>query len=450
MRAGLTRQALRRHRWAFLGPVTTQCVAAAVVCAMVTTGTSVDRASLDPAQRQAVLAADIPSATTAFALIAVYMSILMVGVTMSAAIARQGRDIALLRAVGATPGQVRRSVAAQAAIVAAPASVLGYLLGLVGGWLWVEALIRHDVLPGVVRFVPEPAVLPMVLGIEVATSVVGALIAAIRPSRVRPATALTEAATGRPRGGGARTVLGLVVLSAGVVLSAVISSFAPEQADDAGFFVMLAMCIGVGMLGPVILRAAAAVARPLLRFAGGSGLLAVDNIGALSRALSGALIPLVLAIAFAGVKVASHTTAAHVTGATDPAGAVWMDYSGTAVYSAFAAVAAMNTLLTVTVGRRRDLAVTQLAGATRRRVIAVVICEAVIVTGAALVLAAAVAVVTLLPLLHTGLDTWMPHVPAPYLLAGVLATAALVAAGTVAPSAVLTRRPPIEAVEAAG
>jgi putative ABC transport system permease protein len=450
MRAGLTRQALRRHRWSLLGPMATQTVAAMVVSAMVMTGTSLDAAPLNGPQRRAVEAADVSSATVAFALIAVYLSILLVGVTMNSAIAQQGRDIALLRAVGATPDQVRRSAALQAAVVAVPAAVLGYLLGLVAGWIWVAALADHGVLPDRIRFVPDLAVLPLVVGILVGTSVVGGLVAAIRPARVRPATALTETATGRPRGIAVRAVLGLILLAAGVVLSAVISRSSPDQAGEAGFFVMLAMCVGVGLLGPVILRAAAWAAGPVLRLGGGSGRLALDNVTALSRALSGALIPLVLAIAFAAVKVASHTTAEHVTGIADPAPAVWLDYSGTAVYCAFAAVAALNTLITVLVGRRRDLAVMQLAGATRQRVAAVVICEAVIVVATTLVLAAGVAAVTLLPLLHTSLDTWLPYLPAPYVVTGVLATAGLVLAGTVAPAAVLTRRRAIDAAEATG
>jgi putative ABC transport system permease protein len=450
MSAGLTRQALRRHRWSFLGPVTTQAVAAMVISSMVMTRTSLDAAPLDAAQRQALAATDITSATEVFVGISIYMSILMVGVTMSSAIARQGRDIALLRAVGATPGQVRRSVARQAAIVAVPASILGYLLGVVAGWLWVGALIDHSVLPPAVGFVPDPGVLPLVVGIAVATSVVGGLVAAIRPARVRPATGLTETATGRPHGTTARALVGLVLLAAGVVLSAVLFSVSPEQADDSGFVVMLAMCIGVGLLGPILLRGAARLARPVLRLAGGSGLLATDNLAARSRALSGALIPLVLAIAFAAVKLVSHTTATHLTNSAEPAEAAWLDYSGTTIYATFAAIAALNTLITVAVGRRREFAMTQLAGATRGRVLGVVVCEAVIVVVIALVLAAVVAAVTLLPLLYANLGTWVPYLPAPYLVAGVLATAAVVAAGTVAPAAVLTRRPAIEEASATG
>ncbi|MEV0719494.1 ABC transporter permease [Asanoa sp. NPDC050611] len=208
---------------------------------------------------------------------------------------------------------------------------------------------------------------------------------------------------------------------------------------------MLSLCVGVGLLGPFVLRATIAVARPLLALAGGTGRLAADTVAVLSRSLSGALVPLVLAVAFAGVKVGFHTTTAHLAG-PGPATEVWLDYAGTAVYCVFAAVAAVNTLATVVVGRRRDLALLGLAGATRGRVLAVVVCEAGIVTVTGLVLAAGVAGVTLMPIVHTALGTWIPYVPPATLAVGVLATAGVVAAGTVLPAALLTRRRPIEAV----
>jgi putative ABC transport system permease protein len=412
MSTGLTRQALRRYRWSFLGPVATQWVAGTVVTMMVTTSGSL--AGLDPAARRAVDAADIPAATVVFAVVAVYMSILVVGVTISSAIGAQARDIALLRAVGATPGQVRRSVAVQAAIVAVPAAVLGYLTGLVTGRMWVAALVGHGVLPGAVRFHPDLAVLPLVVGIATGTSVVAGLVAAVRPARVRPATALTETATRRGHGRVLRTVLGLALVTGAVVLAVQLSRAAPDNAADAAFLVLLGLCVGVGLLGPVLLGPAGWLAGPVLR---------------LSRELSGALVPLVLAVAFAAVKVAFHSDA-------------WLESSGTAVYCAFAAVAAVNTLVTVVVGRRRDLAVAQLAGGTRRRVLGVVIWEAVLVAVTGLGAAGGVATATLLPM-HI-----RPQLPAPAVLTGIAATLALVVAGTVGPAAVLTRRRPIDVVQA--
>jgi putative ABC transport system permease protein len=199
------------------------------------------------------------------------------------------------------------------------------------------------------------------------------------------------------------------------------------------------------MLGPVLLTAAARVARPVLRLTGDIGVLAADAMVARSRALSSALIPLVLAGSFAAVKVGAHSTAEHVTGVREAAADVWLDYSGTAIFTAFAVIGAINTLLTVSVGRERELALMRLAGATRARVLAVWACEAVLVLATVLVLSAVVALATLAPMTHTAFDS-LPYIPPARLALGVLAGAAVVAAGTLVPAMLLTRRPPIESV----
>lgn len=445
MRSGLTWQALRKHRWGFVGPFATQCVAAAVITAMITTGVSLSSADLSRADRAALDASDLGGATAAFTGASIYLSILMVGVTMTAAIARQARDIALLRAVGATPGRVRRSVARQAAVIAVPAAALGYGLGLVFGSVWLGQLVSHGVVPAAVGYRPVVWVLPVVIGIEVVTSVVGALVSAVRPARVRPATALTETATRRPAGGAVRTVLGVVLLVAGAVLSVVLAGVDAEQADAGGLFVILGMSIGVGMLGPVLLVAAARLAWPVLRLLGDVGTLAADAMVARSRALSTALIPLVLAGSFAAVKVGMYGTAEHVTGVRPPAADMWLEYSGTAIFVTFAVIGAVNTLLTVSMGRERELALMRLAGATGARVLAVRACEAGLVLGTVLVPAAGVAFATLAPMTRTAFGS-LPYIPPGQLVVGVVAGAAVVAAGTVLPAAVLIRRPPIESV----
>jgi putative ABC transport system permease protein len=444
MRSGITRQALRRHRWSLLGPACTQVLAAGVIATMVMTAMSLDRSDLTASERHASTVADIPDTTTVFIGISVYLSILIVGVTMNLAMSRQLRDIALLRTIGASPGQVRRSVALQAAIVAVPATMVGCVLAVPGGTLWVAAMKSHGVLPHAVQFRPQLVAVPVALGIELVTSVLGASIASIRTSRLAPALALAESSTGRRRVSPVRIALGALLVAGGVVLSAVLSRFAPEEAGDAAFFVMLAECVGVGMLAPLVLRLVARCLRPVLT--SGIPRLAVDNLTTMTRSLSGALIPLVLAAAFAVVKVAIHTTTASVTGTSDPAADLWTDYSGTAVYSAFASVAALNCLITVLVGRRRDLAAMQLAGGTRRDLIRMAWCETAIVTATALVLAAAVAGATLVPILHTSLDRWLPYIPIPIVAAGMILVGTVVATGMVAPAAVLTRRSPTEVV----
>jgi putative ABC transport system permease protein len=441
VRAGLTRQALRRHPWSFLGPFTTLGLGAAIVSGALGAQASFTGARLDPAGRRSLEATDAADFATILVLLAIYLSVLIVGLTMAATIARQARDIALVRAVGATPGRVRRAVATQAAVVSVPAVVVGVPLGALAGRAWVRGLVDHGVVPAGITFRPSGAALPAALAIAVGTATIGALVAAVRPARVPPAVALAETSVPRRTFGPVRTGLGAVLVGGGVALSISISDLPADQADDLGFFVVLAMCVGAGLLGPALLRITASAVRPF----GGTGRLAAEAVAVRAKALSGALVPLVLAVGFAAIKVTAHTTAGHVSGSPDPAADVWLDYSGTAVYVAYAAVAAVNTLVTVMLSRRGEIAATQLAGATRARMIGVVTCEALTVSGAALLAAAGVAATTLLPLLHSALGTWMPYLPPGHLLAGVAGVLMLVGLGTVLPAALLMRRPPIEA-----
>jgi putative ABC transport system permease protein len=434
------RQALRRNPWSFLGPATTQLLAAALVAGALAIIASLDRAPLGPAERRAVTDSGLPDMAVIFLMLAIYLSIIIVGVTMNATISQQARDIALVRAIGATPGRVRRAIAAQAAVVAVPATLAGVPLGLAGARAWLDGLVAHGIAPPAVTFHSHGGALPIAFAVTVGTSLIGALIAAIRPSRLRPAVALAESAAPRRRVGITRTVVGLMLVGGGVTLSVAIADRSAATADELGLFVMLALCVGAGCLGPALLTAAA----PLARLLGDTGRLAADNILVRAKAFSGALVPLTLAVAFAAVKVAWYSTAAHVTGVPGSAADRWLEFSGTAVYAAFAAIAAVNTLVTIVLARRRDLAVTRLAGGTRGHTLAVVFCEALVVTGTALVVATGVATATLLPLLHTGLGTWLPWLPPSWLLAGVAGTAALVLAGTALPAALALRRPPIE------
>jgi putative ABC transport system permease protein len=234
----------------------------------------------------------------------------------------------------------------------------------------------------------------------------------------------------------------LLLVGGGIALAVQLTRADADTADQAGFFVMLAMCVGVGLLGPLLLR----VAAPFARLFGSTGALAADAVIARARSLSGALVPLTLAVGFAAFTIVLGTTTEHVTGVATSAADRWLAYAGTGAYTTFAAIAAVNTLVTVIQARRHDLAVIRLAGGTRGRTLAVVICEALVVTATALVAGAVVATTTLLPLLHTALGTWRPWLPVSWLLGGIAITAALVLAGMVLPAAASLRRAPIEVV----
>jgi putative ABC transport system permease protein len=443
---GLVTQALRRHRWSLLAPACTQILAASVISVMVMLAWSLSPAHLGPEARAVVVASEMDDVTSIFLGSAVYLSILIVGVTMNLGIQQQLEDIALVRIIGASPGQVRRAAALQVAVLSVPTSLVGWIIAIPSGALWTWTLRSHDVLPEGARLAPNVMALPIAGGIVLATSVVGALVASRRTSRLAPSVALAETQTRRRWIGRTRRVAGVVLVVGGAVLSAVLSQLDPVQADDATLFVMLAECIGVGTLAPVALRRLAALLRR--RAHAGVVRIAVDNIETMSRPLSGALVPLVLSAAFAAVKIAVHTTTTRVTGIAEPAADVWTDYSGTLIYAAFAAVAAVNCLVTVVVNRRRELATMQLLGGSRRSLVTMTLIEAVIVSVTAVVLASGVAGITLVPMLHSSLGRWVPYLPPLVTAGGVTLVGCLVAVGMAGPAAALTRSAPIDVIDA--
>jgi putative ABC transport system permease protein len=442
MITGLVRQALRRHPWTFVGPACTQALAATIVTASLGLNTSLSRAPLTAAEQATLDDVGMTVVAPLFVVISVYLSLIIVGVTMGSAISRQARDIALLKTIGASPGQVRRAIALQATLVAIPATLAGAAFGSAAGRWWVAGLVANDVAPASVVHHGHPAALPIALAVTLPTSLLGALLAAIRLSRVRPAAAMSETTAPRRGIGVVRTTAGVLVAGGGFLMARRVATLGAEDAGGLAFVVMLAMCVAAGLLGPVLLRLGA----PLARVFGRTGALAAANMAVRARSLSGALVPLALATSFAAVKVAVHTTAAHETGVDQSRDVLWLDYSGTAVYTAFAAVAALATLVTVTMGRRREFATVRLAGATRAHALRIVACEAFVVVSTGLVVAAAAAATLLVPLLRASLGVTMPYLPAGAVFAGVLGVVLVVGLGMLLPAAVLLRRPPLEAV----
>ena len=65
-----------------------------------------------------------------FALIALFVGSFLILNTFSMLISQRTRELALLRAVGATRGQVTRSILAESLVVGAVSSVLGCIMGI--------------------------------------------------------------------------------------------------------------------------------------------------------------------------------------------------------------------------------------------------------------------------------------------------------------------------------
>lgn len=153
----------------------------------------------------------------AFGLVGLLVGTFLIANTFSMIVAQRTKEFALLRALGASRGQITRSVSLESLVV----GLIGSAIGVVAG-MGMVALIRVVMsangmaLPATGLGLSAGAVaVPLVVGTLV--TVLSALAPARRAGQVRPVEAMrsSEASTPQPLKG--RTVVGAVVIAAGIV-----------------------------------------------------------------------------------------------------------------------------------------------------------------------------------------------------------------------------------------
>ncbi len=154
----------------------------------------------------------------AFALVAVFVSVFIISNTFNILLGQRVRELALLRALGASAAQVRMSSIFEALIV----GVLASVLGLGGGVLLAIGLnelmgaLGLD-LPGVeVVLAPRTIIAALVVGIGV--TVMASLTPARRASRVPPVAAMRAGFRFGSGEGTRRTIIAIVLSVIGVAL----------------------------------------------------------------------------------------------------------------------------------------------------------------------------------------------------------------------------------------
>ncbi|MEU6995037.1 FtsX-like permease family protein [Streptomyces sp. NPDC046465] len=223
------------------------------------------------------------------------VSVLVVVGTFALSVQQRHRELALLRAVAATPKQIRRLLGREALIVGAAAGMVGALAGIpLGGWLhgrFVDVGAVPSTLERVVSvFPPLVAVGATLLGAWAAARVAGRRIV-----RIRPAQALAEARVEQRRPAWGRIVAGLVLLAGGAVLVAVLSVLRTEAASTpVTFLSVVVFACAIALLGPIVVRAAAVLLRGPLRLTGPGGRLAHANLRGNAARMAAVVTPLAL------------------------------------------------------------------------------------------------------------------------------------------------------------
>ena len=243
------------------------------------------------------------------------IAILVISGTVGLSVQQRHRDIALLRAIAATPRQVRQMILIEALMVAALAGATGVWAGLAAaGWLRGQ-FVSQGFVPASfglhVSWLP-----PVVAGAAMAiVAVLAGWIAGLRASRIRPVEALAEASVER-RGRLAdvvRASLGLIALAGGIVLGGVAAHLTATAAAGTAIGLVADLVIAAALLAPWLTRIVVAVCAAGLRRLGVPGRLAAANLAASARRLSPVVSALVLAVALGGSLWFLQTSIQHTT-----------------------------------------------------------------------------------------------------------------------------------------
>ncbi len=212
---------------------------------------------------------------TIFALIAVFVGAFIINNTFSIIVSQRTKEMALLRAVGASGRQVRRAVLAEAAVTGFASSAVGLVAG-VGVAKGLQALLSAlgvDIPLGTTVISTPTVIISMTVGFVV--TVISAVMPARRASRVAPIAALRDVAQDRSAVSTRRVIVGFaatVVAAAALVMGL---SAANVKLVGVG---AVALFLAVSVLGPVLARPVAALfGAPITALRGTSGMIARQN-----------------------------------------------------------------------------------------------------------------------------------------------------------------------------
>jgi putative ABC transport system permease protein len=252
-----------------------------------------------------------------FALISLVTGAFIIANTFAILLAQRSREMALLRAVGASRAQVTRSVLVEALALGAVASAVGVGFGLVVATVLRWFVGGGDLPPTPLIVTPATAALSIAIGVGV--TLAASVVPAWRASRVPPVTAMRDVAIEDTRTSRLRLVAGVVIVVAGVAaVLAAVSGVGSEPAIVAGAGVFLVL-LGAVLLGPALAGPLGRLlGAPLPRVAGVAGRLARQNAVRNPRRTAATASALLVGVAVVGfVVVFVSSLRATITSAID-------------------------------------------------------------------------------------------------------------------------------------
>ncbi|KOG31707.1 MULTISPECIES: ABC transporter permease [Streptomyces] len=199
-----------------------------------------------------------------FAGIALFVGIFLISNTFTMLVAQRTKELALMRAVGASRKQITRSVLAEAGLVGLVASAVGYVLGIGLAVALRSAMSAFDmkVPAGDLVLGATPALSAFAVGVLI--TMFAAWLPGRRAAKIPPVAAMSSVhATASTKSLVVRNSIGALLTALGVVL---IVLGANQGGDDGRMYIAggaFLTLIGVIVLIPMLSRPVIALIRPL-------------------------------------------------------------------------------------------------------------------------------------------------------------------------------------------
>ncbi|MEU7435541.1 FtsX-like permease family protein [Streptomyces sioyaensis] len=216
------------------------------------------------------------TALLVFAGIALFVGVFIIANTFTMLVAQRTKELALLRAVGASRRQVTRSVLIEAFVVGAVAAVTGLAtgIGIGAGLRELMSSTGATVPDGPLVISPSTVLASLLVGIVV--TVLAAWLPGRRAARIPPVAAMNSVhATATTKSLVVRNTIGALFAGAGTAGVVVATGMSDGKTMMGAGAVLL--LIGVFILTPLLSRPLIALAAPVLRAFGISGGLARQN-----------------------------------------------------------------------------------------------------------------------------------------------------------------------------
>ncbi|MGW5326212.1 ABC transporter permease [Streptomyces sp. NPDC004014] len=240
--------------------------------------TTGERLAEDQAKAISASMSTMKQSLLVFAGIALFVGTFIIANTFTMLVAQRTRELALLRAVGASRRQVTRSVLVEALVVGTVAGVTGLAagVGIGAGLRSLLGVFGASVPDGPLVISPGTVLAALAVGIVV--TVLAAWLPGRRAAKIPPVAAMSSVhAKATTKSLVLRNTLGALFSAAGVAVVLAATTMDADSAQGPMGLGAVLLIIGVFILTPLLSRPLIAAAAPVLRLFGVSGKLARQN-----------------------------------------------------------------------------------------------------------------------------------------------------------------------------